>query len=109
MRNYRGSILTNRYALGGELPRADFAWSRHICRSHAKWYQNACDLEAGDIPFFGVDVGAGAYPTFEPEMYEHRVRYVAEQLLDGIEWMQKVAGREYNDDLFFEAVWNYTR
>jgi len=109
MRNYWGSILTNNYALGGEFPKADFAWSQHICCSHAKWYQNACELEGGDVPFFGVDVGAGAYPPFEPEMYEHRVKYVADQLMDGIDWMQKVTGREYNDELFFRAVWNDIR
>ncbi len=109
MRNYWGSILTNNYALGGEFPKADFAWSQHICCSHAKWYQNACELEGGDVPFFGVDVGAGAYPPFEPEMYEHRVKYVADQLMDGIDWMQKVTGREYNDELFFQAVWNDIR
>jgi len=110
MRNYWGSILCNEYALGGgPFPKADFAWSQHICCSHAKWYQNACELEGGDVPFFGVDVGVGAYPPFEPEMYEHRVRFVAEQLLDGIDWMQKVTGRTYNDELFFEAVWNDIR
>ncbi len=109
MRNYWGSIIVDDYAMGGKLPKADFAWSQHICCSHGKWYQNACELEGGDVPFFGVDVGVGAYPPFEPEMYEHRVKYVAEQLLDGIEWMQKVTGREYNDELFFEAAWNDIR
>ena len=109
MRNYWGSILINEYALGGEFPKADFAWSQHICCSHAKWYQNACELEGGDVPFFGVDVGAGAYPPFEPEMYEHRIKYVAGQLLDGIDWMEKVTNREYNDELFIEAAWTDIR
>ena len=109
MRNYWGSILTNNYALGGEFPKADFAWSQHICCSHAKWYQNVSELEGGDVPFFCVDVGVGAYPPFEPEIYEHRVKYVADQMLDGIEWMQEVTGRDYDDELFFEAVWNDIR
>lgn len=109
MRNYWGSVITNQYALGGEFPKAHFAWSQHICCSHAKWYQNACELEGGNVPLYCVDVGVGAYPPFEPEMYEHRVKYVSDQLLDGIEWMQKVTGREYNDELFFEAVWNDIR
>lgn len=109
MRNYWGSILCDHYALGGgKFPKADFAWSQHICCSHAKWYQNACELEGG-VPLFAVDVGAGAYPPFEPEMYEHRVRYVADQMMDGIEWLQKITGREYNDELFLEAVWNDMR
>jgi benzoyl-CoA reductase subunit B len=107
MRNYWGSILTNQYALGGDFPKADFAWTQHICCSHAKWYQNACELE-GNIPLFAVDVGVGAYPPFEP-LYEHRVKYVAGQLMDAIEWMQAITGRQYNDELFFEAVWNDIR
>ena len=52
MRNYWGSILTNNYALGGEFPKADFAWSQHICCSHAKWYQNVSELKGGDVLFF---------------------------------------------------------
>lgn len=67
MRNYWGSIIKNQYALGGEFPKADFAFSQHICCSHAKWYQNACELEGGDVPFYVIDVGPGAYPPFEPE------------------------------------------
>ncbi len=109
MRNYWGSILVDQYALGGSFPKADFAWTQHICCSHAKWYQNACELEGGDVPLFAIDVGAGPYPPFAPEMYEHRVRYVADQLLDGIEWLEKVTGREFNDELFFRAVWDDMR
>ncbi|OQY00432.1 MAG: benzoyl-CoA reductase, bzd-type, subunit O [Desulfobacteraceae bacterium 4572_130] len=108
MRNYWGSILCNKYALGGKFPKADFSWSQHICCSHAKWYQNACELEGG-VPLYCVDVGAGAYPPFEPEMYAHRIKYVSDQLLEGIEWLQKVTGREFNDELFAKAAWNDIR
>ena len=106
MRNYWGSILCNEYALGGPFPKADFAWTQHICCSHAKWYQNACELEGGDVPLFIIDVGAGAYPPFEPQMYPHRIDYVAGQLMDGIEWLENVTGRKFDDELFFEAAWN---
>ncbi|MBW1695703.1 MAG: benzoyl-CoA reductase, bzd-type, subunit O [Deltaproteobacteria bacterium] len=109
MRNYWGSILTNQYALGGPFPKPDFAWTQHICCSHAKWYQNACELEGGDVPLYVVDVGAGAYPPFEPEMYEHRIKYIADQLLDGIDWLEQVTGRRFIDELFLEAVWNDIR
>lgn len=108
MRNYWGSILVNKYAFGGEYPKPDFAWTQHICCSHGKWYQNACELEGGDVPLYVVDVGAGAYPPFEP-IYEHRVKYVADQLLDGIEWLEKVTGRTFDDELFLEAAWNDIR
>jgi len=88
MRNYWGSILLDEYAFGGPFPKPDFMWQDHICCSHAKWYQNACELEGGDVPLYGIDVGAGPCPPFAPKMYEHRVRYVADQLLDSIEWME---------------------
>ena len=42
-------------------------------------------------------------------MYQHRVDYVAGQLLDGIEWLEKVTGREFQDELFLEAAWNDIR
>jgi benzoyl-CoA reductase subunit B len=108
MRNYWGSILVNKYSLGGDFPKADFAFSRHICRSHAKWYQNACELEGG-VPFYGIDVGAGPYAPFAEETYEHRIRYVQDQLLDSIEWLEKVTGRTYDDELLIEGVWNDVR
>ena len=109
MRNYWGSIIKEKFALGGEYPKPDFAFSQHICCSHAKWYQNAVELEGGDIPLFVIDVGAGPYPPFSDEMYDHRVKYVADQMLDSIEWMQKVTGRKYNDELFIEGCWNDIR
>ena len=109
MRNYWGSILCDEYAFGGKFPKADFAFSQHICCSHAKWYQNACELEGGDVPLYAIDVGAGPYPPFAPKVYQHRIDYVAGQLLDSIDWMEKVTGREYNDELLFEAAWNDIR
>lgn len=109
MRNYWGSVIVNKSAFGGAFPKADFAYTQHICCSHGKWYQNACELEAGDVPLYVIDVGVGAYPPFQPEMYEHRLRYVADQILDSIEWMEKITGRTYNDELFFEACWNDIR
>ncbi|MCK4614615.1 MAG: benzoyl-CoA reductase, bzd-type, subunit O [Thermoplasmata archaeon] len=109
MRNYWGSILCDEYAFGGKFPKADFAYTQHICCSHAKWYQNACELEGGDVPLCVIDVGAGPYTPFAPKVYEHRIKYVADQLMDSIDWMEEVTGREYNDELFFEAAWNDIR
>ncbi len=108
MRNYLGSILTDTYAFGGSFPKPDFAWTQHICCSHGKWYQNAAQLDGG-VPVYVVDVGAGAAPPFEPELYDHRIAYVADQLLDGIDWLEKTTGRTFNDDLFIEAAWNNFR
>jgi len=108
MRNYWGSILVNQHALGGPFPKPDFGWSQHICCSHAKWYQNASELE-GNVPFYIIDVAVGAYPPFEREMYPHRIKYVADQLLDGIEWLEKTTGRTFDDEKFIAAAWNDMR
>lgn len=99
MRNYWGSILLNEYAFGGPFPKPDFLWQDHICCSHAKWYQVVSDLEGG-IPHFCIDVGAGPYS----ELNENKLNYVVGQMHDGIEWMEKVTGRKYNDELLIKAV-----
>lgn len=104
MRNYWGSILLNKYVFGGEFPRADFIWQDHICCSHAKWYQVASELEGG-VPAFSVDVAVGPYS----EVRENRIEYIVGQLLDGIDWMEKVTGRDYDDKRLIEAVKNEFR
>ena len=99
MRNYWGSVLLNEYAFGGPFPKPDFLWQDHICCSHAKWYQVVSDLEGG-IPHFCIDVSTGPYD----ELNEDKLNYVVGQMHDGIEWMEKVTGRKYNDDLLIKAV-----
>lgn len=99
MRIYWGSILLDKYPWGGGYPKPDFLWQDHICCSHAKWYQVVADLEP-DIPMYCVDVAAGPYD----EMTEHKIKYVVDQLADGIEWMEKVTGRKFDDERFIEAV-----
>lgn len=104
MRNYWGSILMNEYAFGGPFPKPDFIWQDHICCSHAKWYQVVSELEGG-IPMFCVDVAVGPAEPWG-SMTDAKIDYVAGQILDGIEWLEKTTGREYNDELFIEACWN---
>ncbi|MBU0973269.1 MAG: benzoyl-CoA reductase, bzd-type, subunit O [Proteobacteria bacterium] len=108
MRNYWGSLLADESAFGGKFVKPDFGWSQHICCSHAKWYQNAAQMKGG-VPIFVVDVGVGAYPPFEPKMYPHRIKYVADQLLDGIEWLTATTGRKFDDERFINAAWNDLR
>jgi benzoyl-CoA reductase subunit B len=104
MRNYWGSVILNEYAFGGPFPKPDFLWQDHICCSHAKWYQVVSDIEGG-IPHFCTDVSVGPFE----ELSESRLDYVVGQLHDGIEWMEKVTGRKYNDELLIEAVNNECR
>ena len=99
MRNYWGSIILNEYAFGGPFPKPDFLWQDHICCSHAKWYQVVSDLEGG-IPHFCIDVSVGPYK----DVNEHKIDYLVGQMHDGIEWLEKVTGRTYNDELLIQAV-----
>src|SRR4030042_1169155 len=92
MRNYWGSVILNKYAYGGEFPKPDFIWQDHICCSHAKWYQVVSDLEGG-IPNFTIDVSVGPYK----DLTESRLKYVVEQMLDGIDWLAKKKRRKYQD------------
>jgi len=104
MRNYWGSIILNKYLWGGPFPKPDFIWQDHICCSHAKWYQVVCDLEPG-IPAFCVDVASGPYK----DINENKINYIVGQLHDGIEWMEKVTGRKYDDQKLIDAVYNECR
>ena len=104
MRNYWGSILLDKYAFGGKFPKPDFLWQDHICCSHAKWYQMVSDLEGG-IPHFCIDVASGPYH----EINDRKIRYLVDQMHDGIEWLEKVTGRTYDDEKLIEAVHNECR
>jgi len=104
MRTYWGSLILDKYAFGGPFPKPDFIWQDHICCSHAKWYQVVTDIET-DIPFFSVDVAAG--PAHE--INDNKIDYLVGQMLDGIEWLEKITGRTYDDELLIEACKNEFR
>jgi benzoyl-CoA reductase subunit B len=104
MRSYWGSIILDEYAFGGKFPKPDFMWQDHICCSHSKWYQVASELEGG-IPTYSIDVAVGPYNSVS----DSKIEYLVNQMHDGIEWLKKTTGREYNDDLLIEAVNNECR
>jgi len=104
MRNYWGSVILNKFVFGGEFPKPDFMWQDHICCSHAKWYQVASELEGG-IPTYSVDVAVGPYN----EIDDDKMDYVVGQLNDGIDWLEKITGRTYDDKKLIEAVYNECR
>ncbi len=117
MRNYWGGILLNEYAFpdfSKKWPSPDFIFQDHICCSHAKWYQVVSDLEGG-VPMFCVDVATG--PAIKAEgndftyldIPEHTIKYIVNQCLDSIEWMEKVTGRTYSDELLKKAIYNHMR
>ncbi|MFQ5826612.1 MAG: 2-hydroxyacyl-CoA dehydratase subunit D, partial [Dehalococcoidia bacterium] len=98
MRNYMGSAYLDRYLFGGPFPRPDFCLTLHICDNHAKWYQMLG--EHLGIPYFGIDV-----PVAEGRMrLEDRVEYVASQVYDAIDWMERVSGRRWDDERFIQGI-----
>jgi benzoyl-CoA reductase subunit B len=108
MRDYWGSIILDKYILAdGTIvdgwPKTDLFYTGHTCCSHAKWYQEANELEGGGIPIHPVDLPAHPLTC---EIDEKRLDYVVEQLLDLTEWLEKVTGRKYNDELLFKAIQN---
>ena len=103
MRTYWGSLYLDKYIDGGKFPKPDFNFQSQICCSHAKWYQHASKIENTPVNF--IDVSVGPYK----DLTEDRLMYVVNQGLESIEWMEKVTGREYNDELFIEAVKNEMR
>jgi benzoyl-CoA reductase subunit B len=105
MRSYWGSIVRNEYFFGGEWPRPDFIFQNHICCVHAKWDQVvAADLEPG-VPYFCFDFAAAPYT----KVGERQIDYVAGQLHDGIEFLEKTTGRKYDDEKLIQAVYNTFR
>jgi len=104
MRSYWGSIILDEFAFGGKFPKPDFMWQDHICCSHSKWYQVASELEGG-VPTYSIDVAVGPYK----DVTKSKIDYLVSQMHDGIDWLQKVTGREYNDDLLIEAVYDECR
>jgi benzoyl-CoA reductase subunit B len=104
-RNYWGSIILDKYPLGGQFPRPDFRWLSHICCTHAKCETVAGYLEGNDIPCYAIDIGLGHY---SPDS-AYKVRYLVDQMHDGIEWLENVTGRKLDDGMLIEAVLNEYR
>jgi len=104
MRSEWGGVLLDKYLFGGPWPKPDFTFQDHICCSHAKWYQVMNELEGG-VPMFCIDVSVGPYS----ELDENKLMYVVNQMLDGVDWLEKVTGRKYDDEKLIQAVHNDCR
>lgn len=103
MRIYWGGMHLNKYAFGGAFPKPDFIFQTQICCSHSKWYQHVAKEEK--VPQFYLDVGVGPFK----DLTRDRVEYVANQLHDGIAFIEKVTGRKCDDELLIRAIKNEMR
>ncbi len=101
MRNYWGSMFLNKSPFGGQFPKPDFCLQGGFCDSHHKWFQQVSEFFK--IPYFAIDIPLG---IADVSSYPRRLEYLAGQLLDAIEWMQKTTGKKFDDAKFIEAVNN---
>ncbi len=101
MRSYWGSIYADKWVFGGKWPTADFAFTNQICCSHSKWYQEVARSEK--IPFKAIDVSSGAYEWIKG-VDDPRITYIANQMAEAIEWMEKVTGRKFDDENFIKHL-----
>jgi len=101
MRNYLGSMYLNRYYFGGPFPRPDFIFTFHICDTHFKWYQIVA--EHFGVPSFGIDIPVTARIG---DRIEARQEYLAAQIFDSIDWLEKTTHRKFDDERFIELLHN---
>ncbi|MFC1945030.1 2-hydroxyacyl-CoA dehydratase subunit D, partial [Chloroflexota bacterium] len=84
----------------GKLPRPDFVLTVQVCDVEGKIGQVMA--RHFDIPHFFVDVPK---PVRGEKRQQHH-NYLASQIHDAIEWMEKVTGKEWDDEKFIEGVRN---
>lgn len=94
-----GSMLINRGPLG-EAVIPDICMTVHICEPMSKVSQIISQYYG--IPGFTID-----FPMVPPEHrrgFHHQ--YLVSQMHDAIEWMEKITGRECDDECLIEGVRN---
>ncbi len=104
VRTYIGSVLLDKYAFGGPIPKMDFIFQEQLCCSQAKWYQVVSELKGG-IPMYCIDLSTGPYC----QLTESRLQYVVDQMAEGIEWLEKTTGRKFDDEKMVQAIYNECR
>jgi len=82
-------------------PKPDLIWTTHLCSQHSKWYQEV-SRRLGGIPMYAIDMIGGGNAEKDPKI----VKYVCDQIEEGIRWLERVTGREFSDELFIKAASN---
>lgn len=102
-----GSAIWNKFMLSdgtvlNEWPKPDFMIGTGLSSCHNKVIQFLAEWEK--VPFFLLDT-----PKFYPHLDDKLLDYVTNQVLELIEWMKKITGRGFDDELFIEGVLYQTR
>ena len=89
---------------GGKYPKPTFNLQLHLCDTHGKWYQIMSEIEG--VPFNAIDLLPYAWETENESEESKRLKreYLTGQILEVIDWMEKVTGKEYDDEKFINAV-----
>jgi benzoyl-CoA reductase subunit B len=82
-------------------PKPDLIWTTNLCNLHSKWYEEV-SRRLGGIPMYPIDVIGGGKAEKDPKI----VNYVCDQMEEGIDWLQRVTGREFSDEAFIKAARN---
>jgi benzoyl-CoA reductase subunit B len=95
-----GSMLLGLQTLdrSGNRIQPDFCYQIHACDPLGKASQFISEYYK--IPYFVLDI--------PPIANETTKKYFLSQMLDAIEWMERVSGRKYEDEKLIEAVYNET-
>ncbi|MFQ5826866.1 MAG: 2-hydroxyacyl-CoA dehydratase, partial [Dehalococcoidia bacterium] len=105
LRTNLGSAYLNfqNRAPSGEYVHPDFILEVHMCEAQSKTAQ--LYAEHYKVPMFSIDM------PMVPSEHDPRIKrnYLAAQLYEAIDWMQKVTGKEFQDELFLKAVRNEWR
>jgi benzoyl-CoA reductase subunit B len=105
LRTNLGSAYLNfqNRAPSGEYIQPDFVLEVHMCEAQSKTAQ--LYAEHYKIPMFSIDM------PMVPSEHDPKIKrgYLAAQLYEAIDWMQKVTGKEFQDELFLKAVKNEWR
>jgi len=82
-------------------PKPHLLWTTHLCTQHSKWYQEV-SRRLGGIPIYAIDVIGGPNADKDPKI----MKYICNQIEDGIAWLEKVTDREFSDEAFIKAARN---
>ena len=103
-----GGMFLHKYAFGDEFPEPDFIIA------HAGW----CDAgqkqlppqaEYCKVPFF-VYGRVQIYNDFDSEQtIKNKIEYRVASTLEGIEWLEKVTGREFDDEAYIQHLYDSSR
>ncbi|HAR97231.1 MAG TPA: hypothetical protein DCR97_14910 [Deltaproteobacteria bacterium] len=103
---FNGEVVRNKIAITDKTvkegyPKPDVIWTTHLCSQHSKWYQEV-SRRLGGIPMYAIDMIGGGNAEKDPKI----VNYVSDQIEAGIDWLERVTGRGFSDELFVKAVRN---